>query len=175
MAEQNTMHIFGTDGSYRRTTKKASWSVAYQGQIKAELVQNFEVIGISPDLTIQYNNCERQSTNNRGELLAILVAMQWIINSDLGQEKKIIVSDSKYCVSTIEEWYDNWVKEDRLVGRLNLDIITIIMDLKKQITNLEFKRIDGHQKEKDYMGGPDEKYCIINDLADKAAQSLTKG
>lgn len=169
------MHIFGTDGSYRKTTKKASWSVVYLDQNKAKLVENFKVTGILPDCTIQYDqNSPKPGTNNRGELLAILVAMQWIISSDFGDEKKIIVSDSKYCVSTITEWYDSWVENDRLDGKQNMDIIPIIMELKKQITNLEFVRIDGHQKEKDYIGKPDEQYCIINNKADAIAFKLTE-
>ena len=51
--------------------------------------------------------CESQSTGQRGEILALIQALERCINSD--EELIYIVSDSEYVVNCInKEWYKNW-------------------------------------------------------------------
>ena len=80
---------------------------------------------------------ERNTTNNRMELTAILMAMQWC---DKGT---YIYSDSQYCVNAITKWYDNWVKANKLDERCNIDLIADANELYKE-KNLKLKWVKGH-------------------------------
>lgn len=168
------MHLIGTDGSYRRTTGKASWSVVYQDQVKAELVKNFRISGITDNCEIIYTDEPCPGTNNRGELLAILIGLQTIIHLGIpDEEKKVIVSDSEYSIKSITEWYHNWVAKNLLAEKKNIDILSVIMEKKELIKNLTFKHVKSHLKPSEYMGKDIEPYCIINNTADLAAEKIT--
>lgn len=170
------MHLIGTDGSYRRTTNKASWATSYNGTDRVDLVDHYRITGITPELAIIYDLTQPcPATNNRGELLAILVAVQIIENSIPVGEKVEIVSDSEYCIKTLTVWYNNWVEKGLLGSKLNIDIISIIMGKINQLTSsghvIKFCKVKSHTK--DYANLPDRKYYEINDIVDKLAQAHT--
>ena len=51
--------------------------------------------------------CESQSTGQRGEILALIQALEKCINSD--EELIYIISDSEYVVNCVNKgWYKNW-------------------------------------------------------------------
>jgi len=170
------MHLIGTDGSYRRTTNKASWATSYNKTNYVDLVEHYRITGITPELSILYDTTQPcPATNNRGELLAILVAVQIIENLiPIGEEVEI-VSDSEYCIKTLTEWYANWVEKGLLGTKLNIDIISVIMDKMAKLTNsghiIEFHKVKSHTK--DYANLPDWECYAINEVVDKLAQAHT--
>ena len=59
--------------------------------------------------TCIYTNYEVQSTNQRGELLALLTALDKIW---LAKESAQVITDSEYLFNTMtKEWYNNWAKK----------------------------------------------------------------
>ena len=68
------------------------------------------------------NGSDFPTTNNRMELTAIYHAMLWAEGM-----KCTIYSDSQYSVNTITEWYNSWVKKNKLGGKANIDILKDLM------------------------------------------------
>jgi ribonuclease HI len=83
-----------TDGSSRGNPGKGGYgAVLISGKHRKEISQGF-----------------RQTTNNRMELLAVIVALEAIKvkNSDV-----IVTSDSKYVVDSVEKkWIYGWIKKN---------------------------------------------------------------
>lgn len=82
-----------TDGSARGNPGPGGYGIVMiSGDYRKELAQGF-----------------RLTTNNRMELLAVIVALEQI--KDKGQEV-LVTSDSKYVVDSVEKgWVFNWVKK----------------------------------------------------------------
>lgn len=87
--------IIAIDGACRRPGTPESFSIgAYVAKINNKVYEHNTV-------------CESQSTGQRGEILALLQALERCINSD--DELIYIISDSEYIVNCInKEWYKNW-------------------------------------------------------------------
>ena len=87
--------IIAIDGACRRPGTPESFSVgAYVAKINNEIYEHDAVY-------------ELQSTGQRGEILALLQALERCIDSD--EELIYIISDSEYIVNCInKEWYKNW-------------------------------------------------------------------
>lgn len=170
------MHIIGTDGSYRSSKEKASWATVYGDSRYVRLVENFIVSGITPTLEVLYEKTQpKKATGNRGELLAILVALQIIENEIPPGEDVVIVSDSEYSINTITKWYYNWVTQGTIGKKLNLDIIDLIMQKMEQLKDrVEFYKIAAHVKPKDFQHLPDKEYYEINFIADELARAETE-
>lgn len=94
---QNNRHlIFYTDGSYSSKSEYAGWA--------AVCLENDEIIDT------QYG-CEPLSTNNRGELLALLSAMENVDTIQTGHTVVTIYTDSAYIANCFKDgWYRNWLK-----------------------------------------------------------------
>ena len=87
--------IIAIDGACRRPGMPEGFSVgAYVAKINNEIYEHDAVY-------------ELQSTGQRGEILALLQALERCVNSD--EELIYIISDSEYIVNCInKEWYKNW-------------------------------------------------------------------
>ncbi|HWS60504.1 MAG TPA: ribonuclease HI [Flavobacterium sp.] len=82
----------------------------------------------------------RHTTNNRMELLAVIVGLEKLKNPNM---KVLIVSDSKYVVdSVLKKWVFGWEKKG-FVGKKNPDLWKrfLIVYRKHQV---DFKWIKGH-------------------------------
>jgi ribonuclease HI len=82
----------------------------------------------------------RYTTNNRMELLAVIVGLEKLKNPNM---KVLVVSDSKYVVDSVEKkWVLGWEKK-AFVGRKNADLWKrfLIVYRKHQV---DFKWIKGH-------------------------------
>ena len=82
----------------------------------------------------------RFTTNNRMELLAVIVGLEKLKNSDT---KVLVVSDSKYVVdSVVKKWVFGWEKKG-YIGKKNPDLWKrfLVVFRKQQV---DFKWIKGH-------------------------------
>ncbi len=113
-----------TDGAAKGNPGNGGYGAIldYQGQRK-ELAQGF-----------------RMTTNNRMELLAVIVGLEAIKKP--GWEVEVI-SDSKYVVDAVEKgWLKNWVKK-AFKGKKNIDLWKRYLDTAKT-HKVRFKWIKGH-------------------------------
>ena len=99
----------------------------------------------------------KQTTNNRMELLAVIVALE-SIKTD--QHQIIVYSDSKYVVDSISKgWLDSWRKK-QYKGKKNVDLWERFVPLKERL-NVKFQWVKGH------VGHPENERC--DELAVSAA------
>lgn len=84
----------------------------------------------------------RRTTNNRMELLSVIVALQHLKTKDI---PITIYSDSQYVVKAIEEkWLDNWIKGNFKGGKKNRDLWIKYYQLSQEFKKIKFIWIKGH-------------------------------
>ncbi|BDD05052.1 ribonuclease HI [Aureibacter tunicatorum] len=123
-----------TDGSSRGNPGPGGFGVVmrYKGNVK-EISKGY-----------------RLTTNNRMELLAVIVGLEAMKRNDL---KIRIVSDSKYVVDAInKKWVFGWQKKG-FKGKKNPDLWRRYLKISAQFKNLEFVWIKGH------AGHPENERC----------------
>ena len=82
----------------------------------------------------------RHTTNNRMELLAVIVGLEKIKNANT---KVLVISDSKYVVDTVEKkWVFGWEKKN-FTGKKNPDLWMRFLKIYRQ-HQVDFKWIKGH-------------------------------
>lgn len=92
----------------------------------------------------EYYEGFRHTTNNRMELLGVIVGLEKIKNPNM---KVLVVSDSKYVIDSVEKkWVFGWEKKG-FVGKKNPDLWKrfLLIYRKHQVT---FKWIKGHNNHK---------------------------
>jgi ribonuclease HI len=105
----------------------------------------------------------RLTTNNRMELLAVIVGLEAIKKDGI---PVTVFSDSKYVVDAVEQgWLWNWEKKN-FAKKANPDLWKRFIPLYKKY-NPKFKWIKGH------AGHPENERC--DELAVKAAESPNLG
>ena len=93
--------------------------------------------GVVKELSAGY----RLTTNNRMELLAVIMALKALKKHHLPVH---IYSDSQYVVKAVEEgWLSNWIKTGFKGGKKNRDLWEEYYELSKKI-NLKFFWVKGH-------------------------------
>lgn len=93
------------------------------------------------------SNYEMQSTNQRGELLALLTALDYVCSANIEAQ---IITDSEYIFNTMtKEWYSNWERKG-WVTSLNEPVKNIDMwreiahAYRKCSVDVTFYHIKGH-------------------------------
>ena len=82
----------------------------------------------------------RYTTNNRMELLAVIVGLEKLKNKST---KVLVISDSKYVVdSVVKKWVFGWEKKG-FVGKKNPDLWQRFLKIYR-IHSVDFKWIKGH-------------------------------
>lgn len=82
----------------------------------------------------------RKTTNNRMELLAVIMGLEAI--KKIGQQVTVY-SDSKYVVDSVEKgWVFNWVKKG-FAGKKNKDLWIRFLNVHK-LHQVKFKWVKGH-------------------------------
>jgi ribonuclease HI len=145
----NTLYIF-TDGSYKKSTNKSGAGVYFGGDT-----------GFSIQLPNGY-------TNNQGELIGILFALQQImLNISILQKsgtQVVIISDSMYCINTVTKWMQAWSKKQwkKAGGEeiLNPELIQAIYKLWNTITKNELKGRVNFLHQRSHMTPPTNKDTI---------------
>lgn len=83
----------------------------------------------------------RLTTNNRMELLAVIVALQSLTKKNI---PVTIYTDSKYIVDSVQKkWLDDWIKTDFKGGKKNRDLWEQYYMLSKQFS-IQFIWVKGH-------------------------------
>ena len=101
----------------------------------------------------------RLTTNNRMELLAVIVGLEKLKNPNT---KVLVVSDSKYVVdSVLKKWVFGWEKK-KFIDRKNSDLWKRLLVIYR-MHQVDFKWIKGHNNH------PQNERC--DELAVMAAQS----
>lgn len=123
MAEQKL--IVYTDGAARGNPGPGGYGVILKwGQAEKEFSAGY-----------------RLTTNNRMELMAVIVALEALNKKKLNI---IIYSDSQYVVKAVKEgWLRNWIKTDFKGGKKNKDLWKKYFELAKEHT-IEFVWVKGH-------------------------------
>lgn len=92
------------------------------------------------------------STNNVAELTAIDMVFNYILSNDykyLSMENTIYVyADSQYALDCIRKWYPNWVKNNKLKDKKNLELIESIykkyIQIKALCNSIELEWVKAH-------------------------------
>lgn len=83
----------------------------------------------------------RLTTNNRMELLAVIVALESLTKKHI---PVTIYTDSQYIVNSVEKkWLDNWIRTDFKGGKKNKDLWMQFHALSKQF-KIRFVWVKGH-------------------------------
>lgn len=150
--ETKKVFVAYTDGGCSGNGKshaKASYGVSFPKTFKTEqnmitgsicgLVPIYSIIEFSKG-TFKLSKTKIQPSNNRGELLGVIVALDKIIT--ISEEKKysgpwLIVMDSEYAMHIINERIWKWVKKDaKFSANANPDLLQIVYKQLLQLTNL---------------------------------------
>lgn len=101
----------------------------------------YGVIMIWGNKTKEISAGYKLTTNNRMELLAVIVALEAI--TKIGLEVNIF-TDSKYVVDSIEKkWVDKWIKTDFKGGKKNKDLWIRFFSLSKNY-KIKMNWVKGH-------------------------------
>jgi uracil-DNA glycosylase len=141
-----SLYIF-TDGASRANGKpdcRASW-----GYYICDLIQCECSAGLVTPITIvgkQY-----KSSNNRGELSAVLYALERVLCAWSHYHNIVVVTDSEYSINCITEWFPGWEKKGDLNTKMNVDIIAAIIRVEAALNTagcaVTYKHVRGHQTE----------------------------
>ena len=83
----------------------------------------------------------RLTTNNRMELLAVIVALETLTRKNI---PLTIFTDSQYIVKSVQQkWLDTWIRTDFKGGKKNKDLWTRFYKLSKEF-QITFKWVRGH-------------------------------
>lgn len=107
------------------------------------------------------------ATNNYCELFAVTESIRYVLDNNIVECE--IYSDSKYVVDGINEWMNNWVRNDwrTVAGHQiqNIDIwksINILWEISKSLCNISIHYVKGHSSDE------------WNKIVDKLARDATK-
>jgi len=143
LLENNTTYLF-TDGGCTgngRINAKAAYAYAIYKYNKlldehSDLVKKIEIKG-------KKYTC----SNQRAELTAILEVLKRAHETS-DPNVLVIVTDSKYSINCIENWYVNWLSDPKkMADKLNVDLIDEIYNLLKlmrKTNKISFIHINSH-------------------------------
>jgi ribonuclease HI len=150
--ENNKKYSIFTDGAASANGKencRASYGFYIVQTIENSHVDIVKKSGIVPALEITGE--KYSSSNNRGELSAILHAVEYILSNNLHNSFIEIVSDSQYSINCVEKWAPNWLanpSKHSLSTKKNMDLIKPIIDKLKIIRKtcrVVFKHVRSHK------------------------------
>ena len=122
--KSHPLHIY-TDGSSRGNPGPGGFGIVLLwGEKSKEISQGY-----------------RLTTNNRMELMAVIVALQSLSRKNI---PLTIYTDSQYVVNSVEKkWLDNWIKTNFKGGKKNKYLWLQFHELSKHF-RIKFKWVKGH-------------------------------
>ena len=124
MQQGHQLHIY-TDGSSRGNPGPGGYgAVLLWGEARKELSGGY-----------------RLTTNNRMELMAVIVALESLTKKDI---TVTVYTYSQYVVNSVEKkWLNNWIKTDFKGGKKNKDLWLHYHRISKQF-KIRFVWVKGH-------------------------------
>lgn len=140
------MHLISIDGACRRNGKANCVSSG------CVFIQKLNGAGDTTS-TLALSSCEKASTNQRGELLALRTALSWLVDNPalFDGEHIQIVTDSEYLFNAMTKlWFNGWANRGWLTAAQepvkNADLWKQIAHLHRLIDKLDvnYYHIKGH-------------------------------
>ena len=130
----------------------------------------FGAVIILGEKVIELGGRENESTNNRMEMMAAIVALQEIEKRKMKAKKILVHTDSGYLLNGITVWIHGWVKNNwRTASKqkvLNQDLWEILFKLEnnlKKKSEIEWVKVKGHDG------------VALNERCDELATSFSAG
>ena len=121
------VHIY-TDGAAKGNPGRGGYGVVMETAVAGKIYRK------------EFYEGFRLTTNNRMELLAVIVGLEKLKNQNT---KVLVVSDSKYVVdSVVKKWVFGWEKK-QFAARKNADLWKRLLVVYRKHT-VDFKWIKGH-------------------------------
>ena len=103
------------------------------------------------NISFSLNGTKFKKTNQVAEILAIIMAIETIIKTELLNKRKIVIySDSMYCINIITKWAKNWEKNDWKKSNNkkveNLQLVKKMYYLAKNL-NVRMVHVKAHKSE----------------------------
>jgi viroplasmin and RNaseH domain-containing protein len=144
---ENNLYIF-TDGSWNTKTNKGAYGFWIPQLDKLDIIETTE------------------NTNNKNELLAIKISLDYLEKIE-NKKKLVFIVDSKYVVQIFSSWLEKWIKNNLLENKAHKEIILeIYIKLIKFKNSYQFQHIHSHTNNLDYLS-------LGNDKIDKEVQKFT--
>jgi uracil-DNA glycosylase len=160
------IYVF-TDGAARANGKEncvASWAF-YMTDGRTDI----SAAGIVPPVVIEGK--KYTSSNNRGELLGIAMAIKYILFNITRPPNVTIVTDSEYSLNSITKYINDWRKDEKkMKGKQNLDLICATrddLDVLEKKCKVNFRSINSHTSPPSNDKPIELFYWTGNDRADK--------
>ena len=104
-------------------------------------------------------------TNNRAELYAIYLALKTCIDNDVTKDI-LIYTDSDYAMKCITAWYPQWVKQNDISNKKNIDLLQMIETLQTRV-DVKYMHIRSHT-------GLSDPHSLGNERADYLATACLR-
>lgn len=116
-----------------------------RGNGKAENVGAWGVVLEFGDQKKELRGAERDTTNQRMELMACIKALEAVKRTDIPVR---VVSDSAYLVNGMNSWTRSWMRNGWRTSQkkpvLNAELWRRLVDLRSRFTKIEFFQCKGH-------------------------------
>ncbi len=133
-----------TDGSSLGNPGPGGWGTV--------IINNKELIiknGKSEPTIVELGGFEKNTTNNRMEMMAVVEALKYIRKSDFRISDVIIHADSAYVLGGVTSWVFNWEKNGWKTSKkepvLNQDLWKELISLvRSSKCDLKWQKVKGH-------------------------------
>src|SRR3989338_3682872 len=126
----------------------------------------YGTIVIHGDTATEFAGYERKSTNNRMEIMGVIVGLDFVLKSKLGDSVRVY-SDSAYVLGGIESWLKNWKKNGWKTAAkkavLNQDLWEVLDGQIEKLKKVECVKVKGHAG------------VVLNERADYLASTFASG
>lgn len=123
--------IVATDGGCLRNgtaSAVASWAYLVDGYVaRAGLVPRFML-----DEDLRPTGVPVAPTNNRGELLAVLVALRLLAALRV-RARICVLCDSEYTINVVDTWLPKWERDDSIGTKANADLIVLLAAMTREL------------------------------------------
>lgn len=128
-----------TDGGFSSINKVGSWGFVVLNEDKTLCIERAGIVD------------HHRQTSQVAEIMAIKQSLAFIKETlckgecDLVSKVNVtLISDSQYCVNTMNEWMYGWARKEWNVDKQNLDLWKSLHDLKHEFENVDLQWVKGH-------------------------------
>ena len=164
------IYLFTDGGSTANGKENCKASYAYYLTDGCDIVEGYGLVDDAEIIGEEY-----KSSNNRGELNALLNGLKQLTNGEFKiTNEVIVVSDSKYSLQSIDIWSRSWLEDPvkhKLKEKKNLDLILPAKDIIDQLRStgvvIRLAHMNSHMNEPGDTESESWFYWKCNDIVDK--------